>query len=162
MSPDIFIEPFQDKWAADFKRLNKAWLETYFEVEPIDEEMLSDPRQYYLNKGGFIYLAVQNIGTVVGCYALILTEPGSFELSKMAVDPDHQGKKIGNLLVQHAIQTAINNGAARVQLYSHTKLDAALHLYKKFGFEEIPVGNSVYRRSDIKMEKILTSQDKNI
>ena len=55
MMQAINIVAFDDKWAADFKRLNKTWLETYFEVEPIDEEMLSHPQTYYLDKGGYIF-----------------------------------------------------------------------------------------------------------
>lgn len=152
----ITIEPFEECWAPDFKRLNKAWLETYFEVEPVDEEMLSNPRTYYLDKGGFIYFALLNV-QVIGCYALIKTGDHSFELSKMAVDSAFQGRHTGHLLVEHAIVAAKEKGATVLQLYSHTKLGAALHLYKKFGFVEIPVGNSIYKRSDIKMEKILTS-----
>jgi GNAT superfamily N-acetyltransferase len=157
MAQTITIESFEDRWAPDFKRLNKAWLETYFEVEPIDEEMLSNPRTYYLNKGGFIYLAVIN-DQAVGSYALINSGNGCFELSKMAVDDRFRGMQIGHQLVAHAIATAIEKGANKLQLFSHTKLETALHLYKKFGFREIPVGQSVYKRSDIKMEKILTNQ----
>lgn len=152
----IRIEPFEDRWAPDFKRLNKAWLETYFEVEPVDEEMLSNPRTYYLDKGGFIYFALLN-DQVIGCYALIKSAEDCFELSKMAVDTAFQGRHTGHLLVQHAIATAKKKGANKLQLYSHSKLGAAIHLYRKFGFVQIPVGNSIYKRSDIKMEKILTS-----
>ncbi|WP_290792028.1 GNAT family N-acetyltransferase [Flavihumibacter sp. UBA7668] len=156
MNTGITIEPYQEKWAADFKRLNTAWLEAFFEVEPIDEQMLSNPQAYYLDKGGFIYFAVKNMEQVLGCYALIKGAPGCFELSKMAVDSSFQGNQLGHLLVQHAIDTAKGKGAGTLQLYSHSKLGAALHLYKKFGFVQIPVGDSVYKRSDIKMEKILT------
>ena len=156
MAETVTIECYEDRWAPDFKRLNKAWLETYFEVEPIDEEMLSNPRTYYLDKGGCIYFALLN-DQVIGCYALIKSAEDCFELSKMAVDTAFQGRHTGHLLVQHAIATAIEKGASRLQLYSHSKLGAAIHLYRKFGFVQIPVGNSIYKRSDIKMEKLLTS-----
>ncbi|MCU0386585.1 MAG: GNAT family N-acetyltransferase [Flavihumibacter sp.] len=152
----IRIEPFEDRWAPDFKRLNKAWLETFFEVEPVDEEMLSNPRTYYLDKGGFIYFALLH-DQVIGCYALIKSAEDCFELSKMAVDTNFQGRQTGHKLVQHAIAIAKEKGANLLQLYSHSKLRAAIHLYRKFGFVEIPVGNSIYKRSDIKMEKILKS-----
>ncbi len=75
----------------------------------------------------------------------------------MAVDTNFQGRQTGHKLVQHAIATAKEKGANLLQLYSHSKLGAAIHLYRKFGFVEIPVGNSIYKRSDIKMEKILKS-----
>lgn len=152
----ISIIPFEDAFAADFSRLNKAWLEKYFEVEPVDEEMLANPRKYYIDKGGFIFLAALSAqNQVVGSYALIRTSPDVFELSKMAVDERCQGQKIGGLLLDHAIETARSAGAAIITLYSHSKLQSAIHLYRKAGFREIPVGDSIYKRSDIKMEKIL-------
>jgi ribosomal protein S18 acetylase RimI-like enzyme len=43
-------------------------------------------------------------------------------------------------------------GAAKVILYSQTGLVAAIKLYRKLGFIEVPLGTGVYKRSDIKME----------
>jgi ribosomal protein S18 acetylase RimI-like enzyme len=91
----------------------------------------------------------------VGTFALISKEDGVFELSKMAVDESVQGKKIGHALLEHALAFSREKGINKIILYSHTKLQPALHLYRKFGFVEIPVGDSVYQRSDIKMEKVL-------
>ncbi len=156
MNTALTIEPYQQKWAPDFKRLNTAWLEEFFEVEPVDHQMLSNPEEYYINKGGFIYFALVQ-DTVVGCYALIKSGKDCFELSKMAVDKAYQGHQIGHAMVQHALATAAGLGAVTLQLYSHKRLGAAIHLYKKYGFEEIPVGNSIYKRSDIRMEKKLTT-----
>ncbi|MEZ5029353.1 MAG: hypothetical protein R2765_11290 [Ferruginibacter sp.] len=39
-----------------FERLNKAWLNNkFFEVEPLDESLLSQPEKFILNKGGHIF-----------------------------------------------------------------------------------------------------------
>ena len=38
-----------------FERLNKAWLNKFFEVEPLDESLLSQPEKFILNKGGHIF-----------------------------------------------------------------------------------------------------------
>ena len=42
--------------------------------------------------------------------------------------------------------------AKKLALYSNTKLEPAIHLYKKYGFREVLLDNSEYERSNIKME----------
>ncbi|MBZ5856633.1 GNAT family N-acetyltransferase [Flavihumibacter profundi] len=152
--PDINIIAFRPSLAPDFARLNKSWLQKYFEVEPIDAEMLSKPQQYYLEDGGAIFFA--RIGTdIAGTYALIRKSDCQYELSKMAVDEKFQGRQVGHRLLEHAIAFAKSIGAEKIILFSHTRLQSAIHLYRKYGFVEIPIGDSAYKRSDIKMEKIL-------
>ena len=49
-------------------------------------------------------------------------------------------------------------GATKVILYSNTKLGPAIHLYQKYGFVEVPMGTSEYKRSNIKMEKTIKTK----
>ena len=51
----MIITDFAPKYAKDFKTLNLAWLEKYFWVEPHDEEVLSNPQSYIIDRGGFIF-----------------------------------------------------------------------------------------------------------
>ncbi len=147
------IKAYEPQWAAHFAGLNKAWLKKYFEVEPVDEALLSRPEESILNKGGSIYFAL--VGTeVAGTFALMQTAEG-WELGKMAVAEAYQGKGIGQLLLQHAVKKAREAGAGKLLLYSHTRLEPALHIYRKAGFKEVPLGSSEYKRSNIKMEKSL-------
>jgi hypothetical protein len=44
---DVRIIEFRDELAGYFKDLNVAWLQKYFYVEAIDEEMLSNPKKYH-------------------------------------------------------------------------------------------------------------------
>ena len=74
----------------------------------------------------------------------------------MAVSKSHQGLKIGQDLLVFAINFARSKNWNTLLLYSSTKLDTALHIYKKFGFKEVTLeNNNIYLRSDIKMELIL-------
>jgi GNAT superfamily N-acetyltransferase len=75
-----------------------------------------------------------------------------YELAKMAVTDAFQGKGIGKALIEHCIREAAALGAKTLILYSNTKLTAAINLYKKYGFTEIPAGDSHYVRSNIKMQ----------
>ena len=145
------IIPFSDELANHFTRLNTAWLEKYFVIEPIDKEMLGDPKQYFIDKGGHIFFAKIN-EDIVGTFALLKDSDSVYELSKMAVDENYQGQKIGNKLMEFCIDKARNLQADKLILYSNTKLEPAIHLYKKFGFIEVPITHSGYIRSNIKME----------
>lgn len=149
----INIIPFESTYASHFYDLNIEWLQTYFYVEPFDEEVLSKPEQYIINKGGHIFFAKEN-DTILGTVALMPTKnPLVFELTKMAVLPNQRGKNIGQKLMQYSIDFAKQNNFKGLILYSNTKLENAIYIYRKYGFIEIPVEeNSPYKRSNIKME----------
>ena len=154
---EIKIIPFEEKYANDFYSLNIEWLKTFFYVEPFDEEVLSKPQDYIINKGGHIFFAKLN-NTIVGTVALMPTKSKEiFELTKMAVSPKYRGLKIGQLLMQYCIDFSKQNQFKSLILYSNTLLENAIYIYRKYGFVEISVeNNSPYKRSDIKMELVFT------
>lgn len=144
------IESYQPEYAQAFFDLNIEWLETYFYVEDYDREVLSKPQQYILDRGGNLFFVVED-SLVCGTVALMPYDSTTFELTKMAVSPQLRGKKIGQQLMTHCIEFARKEGKNLV-LYSNTKLENAIHIYKKYGFIEIPVeADSPYNRSNIKM-----------
>tara|TARA_B110001469_G_scaffold127110_1_gene146753 strand:+ start:9363 stop:9830 length:468 start_codon:yes stop_codon:yes gene_type:complete len=146
----IDIIPFESQYATHFYDLNVTWLEKYFYVEPYDEKVLSNPKEYILQNGGFIFFAKINT-EIVGTVALI-NQGTYFELSKMAVKPAYQGKKIGMQLMEYCIEFARKQQWESITLYSHRKLIPAINLYTKIGFQEIDLEEvSHYERSDIKM-----------
>ena len=55
------IIAYDDSLAPVFKQLNEAWLQKYFEIEPIDVEMLGNPKQYFIDKCVHIFFAKQRI-----------------------------------------------------------------------------------------------------
>ena len=129
------IVSFEQKYAKAFYDLNIEWLETYFFVEDFDQEVLSNPQHYILDRGGNLFFMVDEM-EVYGTVALMPYDNATFELTKMAVVPSARGKKIDKDLL----------------LYSNTKLENAIHIYRKYGFVEVPVEkDSPYRRSNIKM-----------
>jgi len=147
---------FNKIYAKDFYELNIEWLNSYFYVEPYDEDVLSNPENYIINKGGHIFFAkLEN--NIVGTVALMpLGINGDFELTKMAVSPKHRGNKIGQKLIRHTIDFAKEKGMPTLIIYSSRKLENAIYIYRKYGFIEIPVeADCPYKRCDIKMELIL-------
>jgi GNAT superfamily N-acetyltransferase len=148
---DIKIVDYHADYASYFYDFNIEWLETFFYVEPYDAEVLSNPQSYIIDKGGHVFFA-KSKNNIVGTVALIAVHDGVYELSKMAVAPDYRGKKIGHELMHYCISFAKINNFNTLILYSNTKLENAIHIYKKYGFVEIPLEESVYKRSDIKMK----------
>lgn len=150
------ILEYQPRHAAAFRELNLAWLEEYFEVEPFDREELFDPQRTVLEPGGKILVAELN-GEAVGVAALLFISDGYYELSKMAVDLHRRGHGIGRQLLAATIDYARDElGAHKLMLLSARKLKPAIHLYREFGFVEIPIpADQVYARVDIAMELVL-------
>ncbi|NAS30105.1 GNAT family N-acetyltransferase [Flavobacteriaceae bacterium R38] len=152
MSQKTEIIPFESKYAKDFKDLNIAWLEKYFVVEPHDSELLNACEETIINKGGFIFFARID-EKIAGTFSLIKVSDTSYELGKMAVDPEFQGRKIGQKLMEFCIEFAKKQKWDHLLLYSNTKLENAIHIYKKYGFREIKQEEEVpYLRSNIKMK----------
>jgi ribosomal protein S18 acetylase RimI-like enzyme len=145
----IEVIPYQKIHQPLFEKFNRSWIEAYFEMEPIDFQVLQAPEEHILRKGGFIWMARYN-NEIVGTVALKLVEDGIYEFSKMAVDERFRGKGIGNALAEVAITHAKMKKAKQILLYSETSLKAAIALYKKLGFQEIH-NDGRYKRSDIKM-----------
>lgn len=146
------IITYSPQYAAAFKALNLEWLEHFFYVEPHDEEVLGNPEKYIIEPGGNIFFVREN-DRILGTVALMKMEEGVFELTKMAVSPDARGKNIGQQLMQFALDYAKKQGWERLIIYSNRKLENAIHIYKKFGFKEIPIEqNNPYGRGDIKMK----------
>ena len=146
---NIEIIDFEPKYRDDFKNLNVEWLEKYFELEPYDKEVLSNPEKYILEKGGKIFFAKLE-DKIIGTVAL-MPKNSSFELTKMAVTDKIQSKGIGSLLMQKCINEAKNLGLKEIFLFSNTKLDKAINLYKKVGFLEEHFDSSDYKRANIYM-----------
>ncbi len=146
------IIPYDPQYAQDFYNLNVEWLESFFYVEDYDKEVLSNPKKYIIDPGGHIFFSVEN-GTALGTVALLKRGDHSFELTKMAVHPKARGKQIGQQLMQYCLEFATEKQFQRLFLYSHTKLENAIYIYKKYGFQEIALEQpNPYQRSNIKME----------
>lgn len=155
MEIELQILPYQPKYKNDFVTLNLDWLEEYFEVEPYDKKILEDCENQILAKGGHIFFVLQE-AVVVGTFAFMKIENGVYELSKMAVPKNFRGAGIGNQMMAFSIRFAEQHHWQKLLLYSNTKLENSIHLYRKYGYVEIPLeSNAPYQRGNIKMELIL-------
>jgi ribosomal protein S18 acetylase RimI-like enzyme len=149
---NIEIIDYTPEYRDAIRILSEAWLKKYFYVEPCDAELLGDPEGQILDKGGFIYYAREEAGSIIGVAALIYVEDGEYELSKMGVDEAFQGQGIGRRLAEKCLEKAREICARKVILYSNTCLEPAIQLYRNLGFRAVELKEQHYDRANIKME----------
>lgn len=134
-----------------FHDLNLEWLETYFHVEPYDIEQLKNPERIIEN-GGEIWFALVN-GEPVGTGALYRKRDGEFEIAKMAVKPELRGHGIGAEVLEKLIERFVARGGTRLILATNANLEAAIRLYRRYGFEDYqPEEPPEYERANVFME----------
>ncbi|HEX6433328.1 MAG TPA: GNAT family N-acetyltransferase [Gemmatimonadales bacterium] len=148
----VTVVPYREEFKAAFERLNREWIEQYFKLEEADREVFSDPKAKILNPGGQIFFVVAG-NEVVGTCAVLRHGPKVCEIAKMAVAPGARGRGLGDLLMDAAVQYALEVGAQRIIIVSNTVLEPAIRLYRKHGFVPVPLSaEERYQRANIRME----------
>lgn len=74
----------------------------------------------------------------VGCGALRVIGPGVGELKRMYVRPALRGRHIGGMILRALETTALGLGCHRLVLETGKRQNAAMALYLRHGFGEIP------------------------
>jgi len=149
----VEIIDYKPQYQDVFRDLNKEWISTYFEMEDSDYKALDHPKEYILDKGGFIIVALYEDEPMGVCAMIKMNDAEyDFELAKMAVSPKAQGKNIGFLLASAIIEKAKSKGAKKIYLESNTVLKPAINLYHKLGFQKVAGKPTPYTRCNIQME----------
>lgn len=152
MQPEIIT--YNPKYKTDFISLNTAWLQEYFFVEQHDIDVFNAVEEIIIQTGGEIFFCLI-ANEVAGTVAMQKVNETTFEMAKLAVNKKFQGQNIGKILIETCIDFAKYKNAKTIMLMSSTKLDVALHLYKKYNFIEVPLDENDYARADIQMELYL-------
>jgi putative acetyltransferase len=147
----VELRVFEAGDAAAFRELNEAWIMRLFSLVEHDHKVLGDPIGQIIERGGQIIVAVAG-GRVVGCCALVPMEPGVFEMAKLAVAEDCQGRGIGRKVMERTIEEARAMGAKRLYLETNHTLKNTIHLNEALGFRRLPPRASHYERADVFME----------
>ena len=151
------IVDYRPEHAAAFRALNEAWISKHFTLEPKDLEMLADPQAQIIDKGGRIFMAVED-GEPVGCVALLKLPDGGFEIAKMTVKEGLRGSGLGRALLETCFEAASAAKAPRLYLETNSVLGPALSLYRSMGFKQLNRTRDPsrdYARVDIWMERAL-------
>jgi putative acetyltransferase len=151
----IEIAENKEEFFSDFIHLNGEWISTYFEIEEVDRKLAANLKRV-IEDGGYIFSLLAN-NEVVGVCALFYEGNGIYELARMAVAPNHHGIGHGKLLIQTCLSKLEEIKAKKVHLVSNTKLETAIALYRKFGFETTSQEqHPVYARANITMERTIS------
>ena len=146
----IRVIDYEPRHQPYFEKFNRNWIEKYFEMEPTDEEVLTNPNRAILQSGGAILIAECD-GVIAGTVALRKVNDKVFEFTKMAVDENFRRRGIAEMLSHASFEKARQMNINTIILYSNSQLKGAILLYEKLGFRHIPIGNTEYKRSDVKM-----------
>lgn len=101
------------------------------------EEELKHPLKKYGPPSGDLILGYWE-DEIAGCIALTkMKEHGACEMKRLFVKPSFRKNKIGRLLIEELLSSAREKKYEKMRLDTLLKLQAAIHLYKQFGFENI-------------------------
>ena len=151
MDNNIEIIEYDEKFHADFKRMNLEYLDKYNLTESHDMIILDNPGETVIGRGGFIWLAKAG-NEVVGTVGIMPEGHGIFELIKMCVAESWRGRGISKLLMETCLQKVKELGGEKLFLFSNHQLQTALKLYTKYGFKNVEVTDSPFETADVKME----------
>lgn len=144
------IISYQGKYKKDFVNLNLVWIQKYFKVEAQDVKMLNDIEDFRA-KGAEVYFALEQEKAIATC--MVNPVGGQvWEICKLAADEHCTGRGAGSAVLKACMEHAKEHGARKLMIVSNTILSAAMHLYAKAGFKEVPIDNMEYERVNIQLE----------
>lgn len=151
------IVPYHPSYKEDFIRMNKAWISNMFEIEPEDLRELENIEPY-IEHGGQIFFALDEQEHVMACCMVAPREDGDWEIMKFAAKGMYTGTGAGSACLKACIDYAREAGIPKIIIVSNRKCRQAVHLYRKFGFTEIPVDKKrfPFDRADIVFEQLLS------
>lgn len=124
------------------------WLEKTIGAVPQAEDLeaMARPVDYYGQTNGAAFLAYFE-DNPVGVVTVKGLEKAGYEFCKLVVDPAARGHGLGQKLIQKCLDFATDQGGPYLWLQSFNRLETALGIYHRMGFEHAPapVEMSVFR-----------------
>ena len=147
---------YNPKYKNEFIEMNKYWISSMFVMETEDEHEL-DNIEPYIENGGQIFFALDDNNSVMACCMIAPRDDGNWEIMKFAAKGMYTGTGAGSACLKACIDYAREQGVERIIIVSNRKCVQAVHLYRKFGFIEIPVHKEKFpfERADIAFELFL-------
>ena len=136
--PEYFLADSAEEYnaAANLFAQYAAWLAIDLSFQQFEEELATLKKMYAPPSGGIILCKEEN--SYIACVAIRKIDTDTAELKRMFVQPAHQHKGIGNILMTRSIELARQCGYKMIRLDTLDHMTPAISLYKKYGFTEIP------------------------
>jgi putative acetyltransferase len=116
---------------------------------------LQDIDANYAQRGGIFEVIDDPAGILVGTIGIFPIDQDTCELRKMYFASNVRGLGLGRYMLQRAVDEAKKRGFRRMVLETSSKLTAANHLYKRFGFRPF-TADHLSSRADQSYELDLT------
>lgn len=122
-------------------------------LEPTGADIdVTDVNKYYLSNHGWFQVVLDE-GKIIGSVGVYKINDEECELRKMYLLKEYQGKGIGKILMNMALEKGKELGYKLITLQTNSLLIKALPLYEKNDFKYN--SNEVCSRCDISMERKL-------
>lgn len=147
------IVSYDAKYKDDFIEMNKKWIAEMFVIEAEDVRELENI-EAIIEKGGNIFFALDDNDNVMACCMIGPRDDGDWEIMKFAAKGMYTGTGAGSACLKACIEYAKTKELSKIIIVSNRKCIHAVHLYEKYGFQEIPVDKNKFpfERADIAFE----------
>lgn len=105
------------------------------EFQNFDKELNELEYQYGFPIGG-LFLIKDEHDKYIGCGGIRKFKEGIAELKRMYIKTEYRGNGLGKRLLEKLVKLAEDLEYDRIWLDTLESLEAATHLYKKYGFKE--------------------------
>jgi ribosomal protein S18 acetylase RimI-like enzyme len=130
-----------------------AFLGEDVDADGLDHDVVDWQREYD-GVGGVMLVVVDPADQVVGTAAVRRIAPDVAELKRMWLRPACRGHGLARRLMDRCLEEARALGGRVLRLDSEHRLEAAVRLYRRYGFAEIPDYNR-NPHADLWMERPL-------
>lgn len=151
------IVPYDEKYKEDFIEMNKHWISEMFVIE--DEDLAAfNNIESALEAGGQIFFAIDDEENVLACCMIAPLPNGEWEIEKFCARGMYTGTGAGTACLKACMNYAREKCVEKIVIVTNTKCEQAIHLYRKFGFIEVPVDKKKfpYERANIAFEQTFT------
>jgi len=148
------IVPYQIKYKQEFIDMNKAWISDMFVLEAEDLAVLNNI-DAALEYGAQIFFAVDDNDSVMACCMIAPLPNGEWEIEKFAAKGMYTGTGAGSACLKACLDYAKTKRVEKVVIVTNRRCAPAIHIYRKFGFVEVPVDKEKFPfdRADIAFEQ---------
>lgn len=135
----------------DFQLLTQIFDEYLIEIDGDEKDFFAQYNQIFINN---VLICYEN-EKPIGCGAFKKIDEQTAELKRMFVLPNERGKGIATTILNELEKWIIESGYSSCILETSQKLEKAINLYKRNGYNEIPnYGQYIGVASSLCMKKI--------
>lgn len=150
------ITKYNPKYKQDFIKFNTQWITEYFgKLEEHDIEAFNSIDKD-LENGAMIYFALNGNTLLAGCM-VVPSGDNVWEVCKLCSNKNVDHKGAGTKVFEASVNYALEKGAKKLIIITNKILEPAIHIYKKFGFQEVKLDNYVYKRGNIAFEYLINN-----